>query len=49
MRRRRRRCGIEPYLIAFGVGFLAYLLLPARFVVVLLVIALILSALYCGK
>ncbi len=48
-RRRRRGCGTEPYLIAFGLGFLAYLVLPARFVVALLVIALIVSVLYCGK
>ena len=49
MRRRRRNDNTELYFVAFGVGLLACLVFPSKFVVVLLGAALIFCGLSCGR
>lgn len=46
---RRHKCGFALYLVAFGAGLLAYLILPTRMMVFILVTALILCGLSCGR
>lgn len=45
---RRKNC-LALYLVAFGAGLLAYLILPTKFMVFILVTALILCGLSCGR
>ena len=50
MRRRRRTGGgATVYVLAFGCGLLAGFLFPARFMVAVLVVALLLCCLSCGR
>ena len=46
---RCRKNGLALYLVAFGAGLLAYLILPTRMMVFILVTALILCGLSCGR
>jgi len=48
-RRRRRNSNLAQYLLAFAVGLLACLILPARFMVFILVAALLVCSLFCGR
>ena len=48
-RRRRTNNGLAVYLVMFGCGLLANLLFPARFLVVVLVVALLLCCLSCSR
>lgn len=49
MKVHRRKNGLALYLVAFGAGLLAYLILPTRMMVFILVTALILCGLTCGR
>ena len=44
-----RRNGLASCFVAFGIGLLAYLILPAKLMVIVLIIALILCSLTCGR
>lgn len=46
MRRRRNR-GLARFLLAFGIGLLACLILPSRLMVFVLVVALLIASLSC--
>lgn len=49
MRRRRRRDGLLRYVIAFALGLLACWLLPPRFLVAMLVVALLICCFFCNR